>query len=67
LAIKVLRPRQVEEFTNNIKVKETSHSVAGFLKYMSGVRVEADLLILWRTSKRWSWVDGGDGEDGKGY
>ena len=39
LAVKVLRPKQVEEFTDNIKVKETSHSVAGFLKYMSGPEV----------------------------
>jgi hypothetical protein len=32
-----------------------------------GVRVKADLLILWRASERWGRVDGGDGEDGEGY
>jgi hypothetical protein len=36
LAVKVLRPRQVEEITEDNKVKETSHSVADFLIYMSG-------------------------------
>jgi hypothetical protein len=39
LAVKVLRPRQVEEITDNIKVEETSHSVAGVLKYMSGPEI----------------------------
>jgi hypothetical protein len=39
LAVKILRPRQVEEVSANIKVKETSHSVVGFLKYMSGPEV----------------------------